>query len=57
VYVCVHVGNVCVRAHVKGMKAPFSWSFLPNRGPACLSTLGALRGGLGDFPGLSLFMF
>ena len=52
--VCVCVcacGYVCVCAHVKGMKVPFLL-VLP---PSCLYTLGALRGGSGDFPGLSPF--
>ena len=55
--VCV-CGYVCVHAHVKGLKAPVllvSFSLRASL-PTCLSTLGALRGGLGGFPGLSLFM-
>jgi len=58
---CVHARRcvfMCVRAHVKGMRpslgpsSPMRASLLPS----CLSTLGALRGGLKDFPGLSPFM-
>ena len=58
VYVCA-CEYLCAHAHVKGLKTPFLLvSFLLKRGPAssCLSSLEALRGGLGGFPGLSSFM-
>jgi hypothetical protein len=61
-YVCV---CVCMRVRVRACACegiadalPLGVLFLQERAslPTCLSTLGALRGDLGGFPGLSPFM-
>jgi hypothetical protein len=56
-YVCVHTSvRACACEGIEddlGLLPPRERASLPS----CLSTLGALRGGLGGFPGLSLLNF
>jgi hypothetical protein len=59
-YVCART-YVCMRACTfEGIEDALPLGVLPPQEraslPSCLSTLGALRGGLGGFPGLSPFM-